>query len=81
MSYSGRFVAETDRARSLCKIITDPVHNRLIGCHLLGSYASELIISAGIMIETEMTIDEIKEAVFPHPTVAEVIREAIFMLD
>ncbi|NLC39608.1 MAG: dihydrolipoyl dehydrogenase, partial [Clostridiaceae bacterium] len=50
MSYSGRFVAETDRARSLCKIITDPVHNRLIGCHLLGSYASELIISAGIMI-------------------------------
>lgn len=81
MSYSGRFVAETDRERSLCKIIVDPVHDRLMGCHLLGPYASELIISAGIMIETEMTIEEIREAVFPHPTVAEVIREAVFMLD
>ena len=81
MSYSGRFVAETDRERSLCKIIVDTAHDRLIGCHLLGSYASELIISAGIMIETEMTIDEIREAIFPHPTVAEVIREAVFMLD
>ncbi|NLC40023.1 MAG: dihydrolipoyl dehydrogenase [Clostridiaceae bacterium] len=81
MSYSGRFVAETNRERSLCKIIVDPVHNRLIGCHLLGSYASELIISAGIMVETELTIEEIKELVFPHPTVAEVIREAIFILD
>lgn len=81
MSYSGRYVAETNRERGLCKILVDPVHDRLIGCHLLGSYASELIISAGIMIESEMTVNEIKELVFPHPTVAEVIREAVFMLD
>lgn len=81
MSYSGRFVAETNKEHSLCKIIVDTVHNRLIGCHLLGSYASELIISAGIMIESELTIEEIKELVFPHPTVAEVIREAVFTLD
>ena len=30
------------------------------------------------MIETEMRIEDIKEVVFPHPTVSEVIREGIF---
>lgn len=80
MAYSGRYVAETERGDGICKLIVDADHNRLIGCHLLGLYASELIISAGIMIETEMTVDEIKELIFPHPTVAEIIREAIFQL-
>jgi dihydrolipoamide dehydrogenase len=47
---------------------------------MIGNYASEIIISAGIMIEKEMSIKEIKELVFPHPTVSEVIREAIFQL-
>ena len=32
------------------------------------------------MIERQLTIPQIKELVFPHPTVSEVIREALFML-
>ena len=32
------------------------------------------------MIETEMTVDDIKEIIFPHPTVSEVIREALFAI-
>ena len=47
---------------------------------MIGSYCSEMIYGAAIMIETEMTIDDIKEIVFPHPTVSEVIREALFTL-
>ena len=31
-----------------------------------------------MMIETEMTVDNLKEIVFPHPTVCEIIREALF---
>ncbi len=80
MTYSGRYLAETDRGDGVCKLIVDVDKDRLIGCHLLGSYASEIIVSAGILIETQMRIDEIKELIFPHPTVAEIIREAIFML-
>lgn len=80
MTYSGRYLAETDRGDGICKLIVDVDKDRLIGCHLLGSYASEIIVSAGILIETQMRIDEIKELIFPHPTVAEIIREAIFML-
>jgi len=78
MSYSGRYLAENEAGQGKIKLLIDPVHQRLIGCHLLGSYASEIILSAGIMIESEMRIDDIKELVFPHPTVGEIIREAIF---
>ena len=50
------------------------------GCHLIGSYASEIIVAAAMLIEAEMCIDDIKEYIFPHPTVCEIIREAIFKL-
>ena len=79
-SYSGRYMAETEREPSLCKLILDEDSNTLAGCQLLGPYASEIIIAVGIMIERKLTLDEIKTQIFPHPTVAEVIREAIFML-
>ncbi|NCU26651.1 NAD(P)/FAD-dependent oxidoreductase [Candidatus Nomurabacteria bacterium] len=80
MNYSGRYMAENERGDGICKILVDPDHDRVIGCHIIGSYASEIIIAAGMLIETEMKIDDIKEFVFPHPTVCEIIREAIFAL-
>lgn len=80
MNYSGRYMAENERGEGIIKIIVDNKKNTLCGVHIIGNYASEIIISAGIMIEKEMSIKEIKELVFPHPTVSEVIREAIFQL-
>ena len=78
MSYSGRYLAENDGGDGKIKLLIDPVHNRILGCHMIGSYASEVIFSAGMMVETEMRIEDIKELIFPHPTVGEIIREAIF---
>ena len=78
MSFSGRYMAENDGGEGMIKLLIDPAHNRLLGCHMLGSYASEIILAAGILVETEMRIEDIKELVFPHPTVGEIIREAIF---
>lgn len=81
MSYSGRYQAETDKGDGICKLLVDPETNRLLGVHLLGSYASEIILAAGTFIETEMTVDDIREVVFAHPTVSEVLREAVFQLE
>jgi dihydrolipoamide dehydrogenase len=78
MKYSGRYVAEVDDGDGICKLIIDKKYNRLIGVHMIGSYASEIIYGAAMMIETELCIDNLKELVFPHPTVCEVIREALF---
>ena len=47
---------------------------------MIGNYSSEIIISAGMMIEKQMGIEEIKKFVFPHPTVSEIIREAVFQM-
>lgn len=78
MSYSGRYLAENEGGEGRIKLLVDPVRNCLLGCHLLGGYASEIVLAAGIMIESEMRIEDIKELVFPHPTVGEIIREAVF---
>lgn len=80
LAYSGRYVAEVERGNGVIKLLVDNKRNYLIGAHMLGSYASELVIPLGMMIEKQMTIDEIKEFIFPHPTVGEAIREAIFAL-
>lgn len=78
MNFSGRYMAENEGGRGMIKLIVDTRHNSVLGCHLLGGYAAEIIIAAGMMIENEMRLEDIKELIFPHPTVAEIIREAVF---
>ncbi len=80
MKYSGRYIAENEGGDGIIKIVVDKKWNKLIGVHLISNYASELIIGAGVMIEKELTIDEIKKIVFPHPSVCEMIREVIFTI-
>lgn len=78
MSYAGRYLAESEGGKGFIKLIVDTDRNRLVGCHMVGSYASEIIMTATMMVDTELTPDRLKKLVFPHPTVAEIIREAIF---
>jgi len=80
MNFSGRYMAENEGGDGICKVVVDKKTNALVGCQLIGSYASEIIVSAATMIENEMRVSDIKEIVFPHPTVSEIIREAIFSL-
>lgn len=79
MAFSGRFVAENELGNGICKLIVDD-KDKIIGCHMLGNPASELIVIAGIAIEKEYTVDEFKKIVFPHPTVGEIIHESLFTL-
>ena len=78
MLYSGRYVAENEGGDGIVKVIVDKKYHRVLGVHMIANYASEIIYGAAMMVETEATIDNLKEVVFPHPTVCEVIREALF---
>ncbi len=78
MSYAGRYLAETNGGKGFIKLVVDTDRNRLVGCHMVGAYASEIIMTATMMVDTELTPERLKKLVFPHPTVAEIIREAIF---
>lgn len=78
MAYSGRFVAENELVNGMCKLIIGE-DEKIIGCHMLGNPASELIVIAGIAIEKEFTVEEFRKIVFPHPTVGEIIHETLFV--
>ena len=80
MLYSGRFVAENDRGDGFCKLVYDADEDRLAGVQLIGPYASEMIYGAAMMLQLRLPLEQLKKIVFPHPTVAEVIREGLFML-
>ena len=79
LKYSGRYIAENEHGYGILKVITDKKHKNIVGLHIIGSYASEMIYGAAMMVETEMRVEDIQKLVFPHPTVCEVIREAMFM--
>lgn len=80
MMYSGRYMAENTEYDGICKVLVEEKTDKIIGVHMLGNYASEIIFSAAMMVECEMRVKDVKEMVFPHPTVSEIIREAIFKL-
>ncbi len=79
LKYSGRYVAENEHGNGILKVIIDNKHQNVVGLHMIGSYASEIIYGAAMMVETEMRVADIQKLVFPHPTVCEVIRESMFL--
>ena len=79
LKYSGRYIAENEHGNGILKILIDKKHRNIVGLHMIGSYASEIIYGAAMMVETEMRVNDIQKLVFPHPTVCEVVREAMFM--
>ena len=74
MTYSGRFVAENEGVNGLMKVLTDE-HDKVLGVHLLGNPASELIVLGGMMVEDGCNLDAFRRYVFPHPTVGELFRD------
>jgi dihydrolipoamide dehydrogenase len=63
------------------KVIADANDRRILGVHAVGAYASEFIWGGAALIEQEFRIDEVKQLIFPHPTVAELIRDAVWALE
>jgi dihydrolipoamide dehydrogenase len=79
---SGRFCAENGfSAPGAVKVIADAGDDRILGVHVVGAYASEMIWGAAALIEQELRVRDVKQIVFPHPTVCESIREAVWEID
>ena len=71
-------MAENERENGLCKIIAAEKTGKVVGMHFIGNPCSEIIQSACIAIENEMTVEQLQKVVFPHPTVSEIIKETAF---
>jgi dihydrolipoamide dehydrogenase len=82
MKASGRFAAEnTFAAPGAVKVIASAADRRILGIHAVGAYAPEFIWGGAALIEQEFRIDEVKQLIFPHPTVSELIRDAVWELE
>ena len=53
------------------KVIADETYGEVLGVHIIGPYATELIAEAVVAIESEMTIDELMFTQHAHPTLSE----------
>jgi dihydrolipoamide dehydrogenase len=80
MRFAGRYIAENEGTDGICKIVADARGDRMLGVHMIGSYASEIILAAASMIESRRPIGDLRKTMFPHPTVGEIIREALFAI-
>ena len=80
LRYSGRYVAENEGGDGIVKIVYGKEHHEILGVHMIGSYASEIIYGAAAMVAKKQRVADVEKLVFPHPTVCEVIREAMFSI-
>ena len=58
------------------KVIFDAKYGELLGCHIIGHEATEMIAEAVVARELETTAHELMEAIHPHPTMSEAVMEA-----
>jgi dihydrolipoamide dehydrogenase len=81
LKVSGRFCAENGfAAPGAVKVIADAATRRILGVHVVGAYASEMIWGGAALIEQELRVEDAKQVIFPHPSVCEAIRDALFEL-
>ena len=80
LATSGRYVAENEHGDGIAKAVVEQGGNRLLGIHLIGTPASEIITAASVALGKEISVNGLKSVVFPHPTVGEILRELLFAL-
>ena len=73
--FSGRYQAENEAGNGILKLVFGE-GKRILGAAMLGNPASEIIPAMAVTITQGMTADDLARTVFPHPTVAEILRDA-----
>ena len=58
------------------KIVGEKKYDELLGVHIIGPRATELIAEAVVALQTESTVEELARSIHPHPTVSEAVGEA-----
>ena len=80
MRVNGRFLAEHGKAAGFCKVVADGDTDLLLGVHLIGAVSSEIIGTAATFMEAQLRVKDIKEIIFPHPSVSEIIKDTCWNL-
>ena len=63
--------------QGVVKVIKGKEYNEILGVHILGPRATDLIAEAALMIGMEATVEDVIETIHAHPTLTEAVREAV----
>ncbi|GAJ61809.1 dihydrolipoamide dehydrogenase [Streptococcus parauberis] len=72
---NGRAIASNE-AQGFVKVIADAKFHEILGVHIVGPAAAEMINEAATIMESELTVDELLLSIHGHPTFSEVMYEA-----
>ena len=75
LSYLGKAMAAGD-TDGFVKVVRDRESNKLLGVHMIGHNVTECIASAGALLHQKVSVADVAETVFAHPTISESIKEA-----
>lgn len=81
MRFSGRYLAENEGGDGICKLVLDKKNQSLAGVHMIANHSAEAITAAAILVQQGATVQEIKNYIFPHPSVSEILREGVHSLN
>ena len=70
-----------DRAEGFVKILADAKTDEVLGVHIIGPNASDLIAEAALAMEFKAAAEDIARVCHPHPSLSEVMREAALATD
>lgn len=72
---NGRALASGDTT-GFVKVIADNRYGEILGVHIIGPMAAEIINQASLIVEMEITVDEVVKTIYGHPTYSEALFEA-----
>lgn len=64
-------------AEGMVKVVSDKKYDEVLGIHIIGPHATELIVEGSVALQMESTVEELIHTMHAHPTVAESIHEAV----
>ncbi|MBT7162804.1 MAG: FAD-dependent oxidoreductase, partial [Victivallales bacterium] len=77
MAIAGRFLVENAGKSGTVKALVSEEFGQVLGIHMIGGECGEFIAAAAAMVELELCVEDVRQIVFPHPTVSEALKETI----
>jgi len=75
LAFLGKALAVND-TEGFAKVVRHRETGRMLGVHMIGHNATECIAAAGALLHQQVSVQDVAETVFAHPTISEAIKEA-----
>ncbi|MBN2449675.1 MAG: dihydrolipoyl dehydrogenase [Lentisphaeria bacterium] len=77
MGVAGRFLVEEAGRSGTVKALVSERRGQVLGVHMIGGSCGEFIAAAAAMVELELCVEDVRQIVFPHPTISEALKEVV----